>query len=65
MQGSKFLDVTGKQPDKLLPLDNVVLATTTKGSKIFVLDSDRAEVIKKIDISPLSLILGTFLIVHI
>lgn len=58
-QGSKFLDGNQPQPNKLLPLDDVVLVSTIKGCNIFLLDPVRAEVLKKINISPTSLVLGT------
>ncbi len=61
-QGSKFLDANQAQPNKLLLLDEVVLASTVKGSNIFLLDPERAQVIKKINISPASLILGNIYI---
>ena len=57
-QGSKFLDANQSQPNKLLPLEEVVLVSTVKGSNIFMLDPERAEVLKRINISPASLILG-------
>lgn len=54
----RFLDSINIIPNKLMPLDDVVLATTVKGPQLYVLDSNRAEVIRKIDISPTSLLIG-------
>lgn len=54
----RFLDSVDIIPNKLLPLNDVVLASTVKGAQLYVLDSIRAEVIRKIDISPTSLLIG-------
>lgn len=54
----RFLDSVNTIPSKLLPLNDIVLATTVKGAQLYVMDSDRAEVIRKIDISPTSLLIG-------
>jgi hypothetical protein len=56
-KGSIFLDNYRRRPEKLLPIDDIVVVST-KGSVFYVFDSRSARVIQKFDVSHITRHLG-------
>lgn len=61
----RFVDTVNNIPNHLLYVKEVVIVTVLQGPFLYVLDTVRAEVVKKIDISATSVLLGNkkFLII--
>jgi hypothetical protein len=57
-EGMRFLESIQNVINKLMLVNNVVIATILKGPHFYVLDSIRAEVVQKIDLSPTSSLIG-------
>lgn len=58
-----FLDNYRRRPEKLLPLEDVVVVLT-KGSVFYVFDSQSAHILQKFDVSPITQYLGKLLEAH-
>lgn len=54
----RFVDTVNNIPNHLLYVKEVVIVTVLQGPFLYVLDTVRAEVVKKIDISATSVLLG-------